>query len=66
MTKKLFSAQIPAGGAENSEESVKCPHCGAMFGVAGQKDGALVNCPVCHKQVNLAQEEKIEASNEGY
>lgn len=65
MTKGLFSADIPAG-AENSEESVKCPQCGAMFGVGGQKDEALVNCPVCQKQVNLAQVQKIEASNEGY
>jgi len=65
MTRKFFSADIPAG-AENSEESVKCPRCGAMFGVGRQKDGALVNCPVCQKQVNLAEAQKIEASNEGY
>jgi ssDNA-binding Zn-finger/Zn-ribbon topoisomerase 1 len=69
MEKTPSSVEIPAA-ADNAEESIKCPQCGAMFGVAmisgRQKNGALVNCPVCHSQIDPAKAEKLGASNEGY
>lgn len=62
-------AGIPAA-ADNAEESIKCPYCGAMFGVAmasdRQKNGASVTCPVCHHQIDPAKAEKLGASNEDY
>ena len=71
MEKTPSSVEIPAA-ADNAEESIKCPYCGAMFGVgmAGapgqEKNGALVKCPVCQRQIDPAKAEKLGASNEGY
>ncbi|NLY88288.1 MAG: hypothetical protein GX085_01505 [Firmicutes bacterium] len=69
MEKTPSSVEIPAA-ADNAEESIKCPRCGAMFGVAAtsgpQKNGALVKCPVCQHQIDPAKAEKLGASNEGY
>ncbi|HHU82710.1 MAG TPA: hypothetical protein GXZ26_06875 [Firmicutes bacterium] len=71
MEKTPSSVEIPAA-ADNAEESIKCPQCGAMFGVGladapGQeKNGTFVNCPVCHRQIDPAKAEKLGASNEGY
>lgn len=69
MEKTPSSVEIPAA-ADNAEESIKCPQCGAMFGVARtpgrQKDGAQISCPVCEHQIDPAKAQKLGASNEGY
>lgn len=53
--------------ADNTEDSVKCEKCGAMFGVgltAGEEE--VVSCPVCGQQINLRDAQILGASNEGF
>lgn len=52
-------------GADNAEESIKCPYCGTMFGI-GYSNEDVVSCPVCDESISTEEAETIYSSNEGF
>ena len=50
--------------ADNAEETMKCPVCGAMINISGIM--GPIDCPVCGRTIDQDEVTILGASNEGY